>query len=72
MNCLLGAGLQASDLCVDRGLVAAGTFEDLLSSNGIRLVDSVVETIGSAIIAAQNKSHASAQIVLSNSSYQSR
>jgi hypothetical protein len=56
--------LQASDLCVNGCLIAAQASEDLLTGNGIGLVDGVVGAVSGAIVAIKSKSTATSEVAL--------
>jgi hypothetical protein len=56
--------LQASDLCGNGCLVAAQASEDLLTGNGIGLVDGVVGAVSGAIVAIKSKSTATSEVTL--------
>jgi hypothetical protein len=60
--------LQASDLCGDGCLVAAQASEDLLTGNGIGLIDGVVGAVSGAIVAIKSKSTATSEVALRDGS----
>jgi len=60
--------LQASDLCIESGLVASQTLEDLLAGNGVRLVNGVVRAVGGTVITIESEGTTSTEIALRNRS----
>jgi hypothetical protein len=60
--------LQACNLRINGGLVAAQSLEDLLTSNCVGLVDSVVRAVGGTVVAIETESAASTEVALRNCS----
>lgn len=58
--------LQASDLCINGCLIAAQASEYLLTSDGVRLIHSIVRAVSRAIVTVQSKSTATAKVTLGN------
>jgi len=68
LDCLSRDCLQASNLLVNRSLVASQASEDLLTCNGVGLIHGVVRAVRGAIVAIESKSTASTEVALRNRS----